>query len=171
MKWGSSIVNIDLNTETLYFIRFHQYLPSQLHLKILFDHCNCQNKTSHSQNRSFKKLTQIQHKSSHIASSPSRAFSYFFGQIFRSAVTSCTTSNWPVRPQEKSGSLIYDSLSDVPESRVCFASKNLTPSKLSPQQAGKKNRVRQWNFWKNRNSLVFGLQLDNEERYRDGSNG
>ena len=37
--------------------------------------------------------------------------------------------------------------------------------------AGKKKSVRQWNFVKNGNFLVFGLQLENEERYRDGSNG
>ena len=44
-------------------------------------------------------------------------------------------------------------------------------SKLSPQHAGKKKRERQWNFVKNGNFLVFGLQLENEKRYRDGSNG
>ena len=43
-------------------------------------------------------------------------------------------------------------LSDVGESRVWFASKNLTPVK-------------------NGKFLVFGLQLENEERYRYGSNG
>ena len=30
---------------------------------------------------------------------------------------------------------------------------------------------RKWKFVKNGNSLLFGLQLKNEERYRDGSNG
>ena len=44
-------------------------------------------------------------------------------------------------------------------------------SKLSPQQAGKKKRERRWNFVKNGNFLVFGLQVENEKRYRYGSYG
>ena len=42
-------------------------------------------------------------------------------------------------------------------------------SKLSLQQACKKKCERQWNFVKNGNFLLFGLQLENEERYCDGS--
>ena len=44
---------------------FHHYLPlypSEYDLRIMFDHCHFENINSHSQNRSFKKLTNFRRK-------------------------------------------------------------------------------------------------------------
>ena len=44
-------------------------------------------------------------------------------------------------------------------------------SKLSPQQAGKKKSHAATQIREKLIFLLFGLQLENKERYRDGSNG